>query len=62
MIIQDSYARSMIEQGVELYSLNVGEEVIILERDNGYWLVEHPNQGMGWLSDTALTLCNPYKN
>ena len=52
--------RTIFEKGVELYSLNVGEQVTILERNKGYWLVEHPSHGTGWLSETTIVLCNPY--
>jgi hypothetical protein len=62
VVVQQTYSRSMIEKGVELYSLNVGEQVTILERNKGYWLVEHPSHGTGWLTETTIVLCNPYIN
>ena len=62
IVIQNTYARSMIEKGVELYSLRVGQQVTMLEKANGYWLVEHPEHGMGWISIEALVSWNPYQN
>ena len=62
IVVQQTYARSMRQKGVDLYTLNVGECVTLKERDNKYWLVEHIDNGTGWIAEQTVMPLNPNKN
>jgi len=61
VIVHDGYVRSRIEKGVDLYSIDLGEHVTLLEKDNSHWLVEHSAFGKGWISTSMVVPLNPYE-
>jgi hypothetical protein len=61
VIVHDGFVRSRIEKGVDLYSIDLGEQVTLLEKDNSHWLVEHSAFGKGWISTSMVVPLNPYE-
>ena len=60
--IRKIMVRSTIGKGVDLYSIPVGEQVTLGEKDGDYWNVEHSIHGKGWVLASAIVPLDPDRN